>query len=150
MKTLISEFQTKLKEKGYRYSRLRELMMQIIEKSERPINANNILESLVNFNLKPNKTSVYREIETLLNEKIIRQIDLLDGSKRYEINLNSDEKNSFSQAGHSHFVCTDCGDTQCLELATQLNSLETEIEQKFKFTINQRVLEFFGLCKKCF
>jgi Fur family transcriptional regulator, ferric uptake regulator len=144
MKVLISELQAKLKEKGYRYSRLRELMLQIIEKSEKPINVNNILENLLNFDLKPNKTSVYREIETLLQEKIIRQIDLLDGFKRYEINLHS------QGTGHSHFVCTDCGDTKCLELANELNSLETQIEQKFKFTINQRVLEFFGLCEKCF
>ena len=55
MKVLISELQAKLKEKGYRYSRLRELMLQIIEKSEKPINVNNILENLLNFDLKPNK-----------------------------------------------------------------------------------------------
>ncbi|HEY9886667.1 MAG TPA: transcriptional repressor, partial [Vampirovibrionales bacterium] len=110
-KLQLRDINFELKEKGYRYSALREAIFTTIINLGKPIAVKELLQELDNkYNLSPNKTSVYRELETLIQEKFINEVDLMDGKKRYET-LNNKHNHE-----HSHLICTDCGDIECIEI----------------------------------
>lgn len=138
----IEQINSILRAKGYRKSKLRDSIICVLRLQKAPISAQEILDKVVDKDLAPNKTSVYRELETLLRENILREVSLMDGKKRYELSSAQDED-------HSHLVCTECGQIQCLELDHGLSTVETQIQNRLGFKIKNRILEFFGLCLNC-
>lgn len=140
--TKIEQINSQLKAKGYRKSKLRELIISYLQHNKAPLSALELMDKLLLEDLNPNKTSVYRELETLTNEHIIREVSLMDGKKRYEL-LIADRD------AHSHLVCTECGSIECLEIDDGLHKVENKISNKHGFKIHNRILEFFGLCLNC-
>src|SRR5260221_14224287 len=84
--------------------------------------------------LKVNKTTVYRQIKSLLKEKLIAEIEFGDGKKRYELS---------SLPHHHHVVCIKCN------LISDITLKENFNKPKTNFKILKHNLEFFGLCQNC-
>ena len=122
-------------------TKVRRAMLEILCKSEVPLAASELILKLNRRSLAVNKTTVYRELDFLLGEKVVREIDLMDGKKRYEVQGEHDH--------HHHMICTSCKAIRCVEMADDLNTLEAEIFSKFKFKVESHTLEFFGVCRKC-
>jgi len=110
----------------------RRKIIEIFESSKRPLSA-----SLVLRKIKVNKTTVYRELETLLNEKIICEVDFGDGIKRYE---------STKLSHHHHLVCKICGEIEDVKINEKI--LMVYVNQT-NFKIENHSIEFFGRCKNC-
>lgn len=140
MNTLAS-IQKDLKSKGFRSTKLRTAILKILVEAQQPISAMEIMDSLNNMALHPNKTSVYRETDKLLAESVIIEVDLLDGKKRYELH-----KAGFH---HHHIICTKCGAISCIDMDKDLELVERDIEKNTGFKIQSHLLEFFGLCSRC-
>ena len=136
----ISEINKTLLEKGYRSSPIRDAILKVLTTFSKPLSAGDIIELLEKNNLFPNKTTVYRETDKLLDESIIKEIDLLDGKKRYELNKNDH---------HHHVICRACGKVECVDMENDLDFMEKQIEKSTKFKIESHTLEFFGICEKC-
>ena len=130
-----------LKEHGHRMTKVRRAMLEILCKSKVPLAAAELITSLKRRDLEVNKTTVYREIDFLQSEKIVREVDLLDGKKRYEVLGEHDH--------HHHMICTGCKAIRCMEMHNDLDELEAEIMRKFNFKVTSHTLEFFGVCEKC-
>jgi Fe2+ or Zn2+ uptake regulation protein len=130
-----------LKEHGHRMTKVRRAMLDILCKSKAPISAAEIINSLKRRSLDVNKTTVYREIDFLQAEKILREVDLLDGKKRYEVLGEHDH--------HHHMICTTCKAIRCMDMHNDLDELEAEIMRKFHFKVTSHTLEFFGVCENC-
>jgi Fur family ferric uptake transcriptional regulator len=130
-----------LKEHGHRMTKVRRAMLDILCKSKVPISAAEIINSLKRRSLDVNKTTVYREIDFLQAEKILREVDLLDGKKRYEVLGEHDH--------HHHMICTACKAIRCMDMHNDLDELEAEIMRKFHFKVTSHTLEFFGVCENC-
>ncbi|MDX1917620.1 MAG: Fur family transcriptional regulator [Candidatus Caenarcaniphilales bacterium] len=139
---MVEKILTKLKQKGYRRSKLREAVISVLQKSQSPLSVTDLIEALSQRDLIRNKTSIYRELETLLQEKVIHELDLMDGKKRYEILPEGEDH-------HHHLICRLCGSIQCFDLADDLRSLEKQIHEQKKFLVQSHVLEFFGRCESC-
>lgn len=148
----INTINQRLKQKGYRHSKLRDSILVFLSADSNPATAADVLNYLNDkCSPLPNKTTIYRELETLKKEKIIFEIDLLDGKKRYEINKHN------SNSGHSHVVCTECGSVDCIDLNDELSeSLDHSIDPikesvlaKKGYQITNKVLQFYGLCQTC-
>ncbi|GAB4144958.1 MAG: Fur family transcriptional regulator [Patescibacteria group bacterium] len=137
---LLEEIHTYLRQKGYRRTKLREKMLEIMEQEDQPISVGDILNKLKPYDLKPNKTTIYRELDMLCAETIINQIDLLDGKKRYEIRV--------SDPLH-HMVCSKCGEIQSAKLTSTIQTWLDKFCDQYDFYMNDFVLEFFGLCRNC-
>ena len=136
-----------LKLKGYRKSNLRPLILEILLDSQVPLNAKNILQALKKYGEFPNKTTVYREIETLTKEKIIQEVDLYSGAIRYEI---------IPEDGHRHhLICSKCGIVFYLspekiqKLEKSIQKLEKEVEFDFSFLPVSHTFQIKGICAKC-
>lgn len=144
----------KLEEIGLRPTKLRQSFLDILLKSKSPLSVTDILKKLKKYNLSPNKTSLYRDIEIMKNKNFIKEILFGENKKRYELV----DKNH-----HHHIVCSDCGTIEDIESKTvrstlcnyfeimekDLDKVEEKIEKNRKFKILNHSLEFFGICQKC-
>jgi Fe2+ or Zn2+ uptake regulation protein len=130
-----------LKERGQRMTRTREAMVEIFTSAQSPVSAAEVIAALTARKLGVNKTTVYREFDFLQAQGVIREIDLLEGQKRYEL--------SEPDHHHHHLVCTKCSQIQCIDLPKDLDTLERRIAKEHNFKIEHHVLEFFGLCSRC-
>ena len=79
-----------------RKTKLHKLIIEIFEQSDRPISIPEILSMLEKVGVSANKTTVYRQIEGLLRERIVEEVLLDSGTAFYE--LVSDH--------HHHFRCS--------------------------------------------
>lgn len=97
------------------------------------------------LHIKINKSSdlvtVYRGLQTFLTSKLVHEIHLKDGSRRYEL---------ASEHHHHHLVCTGCGIIDELPSCevSELESLALKYSTRFA-TISEHALEFFGTCRAC-
>lgn len=108
-------------------------VFSLVSKSKLPVDANYLVEKL-----KVNKTTVYRQIEKLLNDNLIIEVELGDGKKRYELK-NLDH--------HHHLVCKKCGRLEDIRLNEKV--ILNEVSKKSKFKVENHSLEFFGICVNC-
>ena len=56
------------------------------------------------------RASVWRVLSDLTDHNLLRRMDLGDRVWRFEF-VGDDES---TEANHAHFICTDCGDVNCL------------------------------------
>lgn len=124
-----------LKGKGFRITKARKGIIEILWISEAPISAEEIGESL-----GVNKTTVYRELDFLKSQDLLEEIQLGDKKKFFE--------GSFKDH-HHHLYCLSCKKIEDVEMESDLISIEEKISKYKNFKIQKHSLEFFGLCANC-
>lgn len=129
-----------LRGRGFRLTPSRKAIITMILDTAQPLSAPEILGKLKTVRRSVNKTTVYRELDFLAAQRVISEIDILDGTKRYE---------AFSTHHHHHLVCTSCKAIECVEVCGDLKPLEKRIRNSHNFLITGHVLEFFGVCRRC-
>lgn len=130
----------KLQQKGRRLTRIRKAVFALLEKEQRPLSVPEIVRMLAGANFHTHKTTVYRQLELLLNEHLIETVDFGDRKKRYEL---------ASTKHHHHLVCIRCDDVRDVTLKKDLRAQEQHIAKVEHFRILRHSLEFFGLCLSC-
>ncbi len=97
------------------------------------------LEHLLHGNC--NRTTIYRNLNSLVEKKIVHRI-LSGEAVKYK--LVSSRKESGKKFDHVHFDCQTCNTTFCLEdLAVQ----DYKLPEGFTKLENQFII--FGICKNC-
>ncbi len=124
-----------------RITPIRTALIEILTKSKAPRTPQELLVELNKKGFKANKTTVYRQLESLQQFAIVHEVQLADRSKRYEL---------VSENGHHHhLVCLKCKRIEDVEFPTDLEAQEKAIWKKNKFKVLQHSLEFFGICGRC-
>jgi Fur family peroxide stress response transcriptional regulator len=82
--------------------------------------------------------TVYRNLRSLAKSGEIRQLDLADGTSRFDGNTD----------GHYHFRCEKCGLIFDLDEPVD-QSIGARVAQKTGFKINRQRMELLGLCTEC-
>lgn len=136
-----AEVLEKLRASKSRITKTRSAVVEIIYSAKSPISVPELLGKLEKRGISVNKTTAYRELAFLIEQKFVREIDLLEGLKRYE---------AFAHDCHHHLVCTKCGAITCFHLHhARLEPLEKDIRKSLGFEVQTHTLEFFGICKDC-
>lgn len=133
-----------LKQKKLRTTPIRKLLIESLAKSPYPLSAIDIKLILQQQDTLCNKTTIYREIQSLVRSDLLKEVDFGEGKKRYEI----------TNSHHHHLVCQKCKrikeiDLDLTKFEEQLLILQNKINNFSDFKINQHNLEFFGICKVC-
>ncbi len=128
------------KAKGYRFSRIRQSILNLLYKNAKPLSAYDLGRLLIRMNVPANKTTVYRELASLKEEKIIRELRFSDGKRRYEITPKDH---------HHHIVCESCKKIEDVVLDKDLYQEEKMITQIKNFKVLNHSLEFYGICGGC-
>jgi Fe2+ or Zn2+ uptake regulation protein len=129
-----------LKSKGYRLTRARKALVRIFANSRKPLSAAELNSRLEKNDVNVNKTTIYREIDFLKGQRMIRELQFGDGKRRYEI---------WPDNHHHHIVCISCDYIECVELDGCLEAEEKKILKENNFKTVKHSLEFQGLCAKC-
>lgn len=128
-----------LRENGFRKSVAREAILRLLAAASCPVSAHEIKVRLDRKKKIFNKTTIYREIETLRSGGYVKELMLRNDGALYEL----------MSEHHHHLVCVSCGDMKDVHLETSLCSEEKRIVKKEGFKILEHSFEFFGLCRKC-
>jgi Fur family ferric uptake transcriptional regulator len=129
-----------LKSQGHRMTRVRAAIIQLLQRQEEPIAVPDLISAMKKLGLRPNKTTVYRELTFLIETGLVSEVDLGERKKRYESGL---------KGHHHHLVCLDCGAIQELQMDSHLSDQEEQIEKEHEFQVKRHMLEFYGLCSRC-
>ena len=136
-KTGGDNFRTMLSQRGFKVTKPRLLVLEILTKTNKPISPHEIHEKTKG---KINRASVYRVLEILVASELVRRIDFRHNHPHYEFNKHDD---------HHHIICLSCGFSE--EIDCKISNLETSLLKKSKRfkEIKDHSLEFYGYCSKC-
>lgn len=127
-------------DRGHRLTAVRRTLVDLFICNESPIDVESIATYLDKKGLFPNKTTIYRELEFLLEQDIIHDVDFGEGKKRYEI----------ASSHHHHLICTNCKAIEGVHIEEAgIEHEEGKLLKLKGFKVTRHMLEFFGLCKKC-
>jgi Fe2+ or Zn2+ uptake regulation protein len=129
-----------LKRKGYRASKTRHAIIEILVGSHGPFSVQDIQRLLGGRHISTHITTIYRELELLIRENVAKGLQFGENKKLYEL---------ASQAHHHHLICVSCTHVQDVTLEKDLDVQEQTIARTHKFKVLNHSLEFFGLCKSC-
>lgn len=134
--TLLEE----LRHHGIRITTTRKMIVDIFVTIAKPLSVQEILAALHKRKKMVNKTTVYRELEFLENKHMIRQVQLGQDRKRYELT---------SGKHHHHIRCMKCEKIVDIDFPDHLKKTVRFIEKNTDFLVVDHSLEFIGLCASC-
>ena len=86
------------------------------------------------------RATVYRVLDALVENSIVRKLEFGDGRARYEMRT--------SASHHDHLICIDCGKVEEF-FNEEIESLQVSIAKKFDFKLERHVHQLFGICQDC-
>ena len=145
MKKIISDIGDKLKEREYKLTIRRELILKVLlENGDKHLSAEEVYNLVKKKAPDMGLATVYRTLELFHEFEIIHAMDFGDGRKRYEFGWKEGQNHHH----HHHLVCTKCGSiTEVNE--DLLEELESRVNKQHNFIIKDHQLKIFGICKKC-
>jgi len=139
-KEILNIWEKVLKNHGYRVTRPRLQVMEIIISSNTPLTPQEIYQTILNLSDPPGIASVYRTLEMLDELELIQQIHQPGGCHGIWPALE----------GHKHYlICKDCGHVRVIEGSDQMAVFISTIENQTGYQAVDHWLQFFGLCKGC-
>lgn len=134
-----SQLLKELKEKGFRLTRVRKALVEEMDLARKPLSVAELKTLLGRRGLCPHKTSVYRALNTLLAEGIVKKISFGEVQSRYEL---------AGMKHHHHAICEKCGEIEDVDCAAGISEIEKALQAQH-FQVSCHSVEFFGLCKEC-
>jgi Fur family transcriptional regulator, ferric uptake regulator len=137
---IISPIITQLKAGGHRLTTARKAIIGIFEANHKPISAEEINVELTAKNININKSTLYREIDFLITQNLLKPIQLQEKTKRYElVHLHH----------HHHLICQVCKKIEDFELDDCISGTLKQISQAHTFMVNDHILDLYGICENC-
>ena len=139
-----------IKEKGYKITRQREIVFDILRKANMHLSADEIYIKAKSRNPGIGLTTIYRTLEMLYNLGYVNKYDFGEGRARYELNDTMVE----TCKHHHHLVCLRCNRViDYTDFVPQETELITKtisgISRKYGFKVQTHIIQFYGICKEC-
>ena len=123
-----------LKSEGLRYTDQRQAIWDEIRNSNEHRDAEDIYLKLKEGNVKVSRATVYRTIDVLVKNRLVRKMDVGEGRSLYEPRLDDGH--------HDHMICLDTGDI--IEFYNkELEDLQDTIAKKHGYKVIRHVHQLF-------
>ena len=129
-----------LKKEGLRYTHQRQAIWDELSASDEHRDAEEIYLALYNSGLKVSRATVYRTIDVLVKNNLVRKLDLGDGRARYE--------NKMDTAHHDHLICVQCGKIEEF-MDNVIENRQEEIVENFGYKLIRHIHQLFVICDEC-
>ena len=129
-----------LKKEGLRYTRQRQAVWDELCTSDDHRDAETIYFSLRKSGLNVSRATVYRTIDVLVKNNMVRKLELGDGRARYEHKINSTH--------HDHLICVHCGRIEEF-MDEEIEKLQEKIVAKLDFKLIRHIHQLFVICNDC-
>ncbi|MDP6340284.1 MAG: Fur family transcriptional regulator [Candidatus Marinimicrobia bacterium] len=129
-----------LRKEGLRYTQQRQAVWDELRATDDHRDAEEIYLALRNSGFKVSRATVYRTIDVLVKNNLVRKLKLGDGHARFEHKVDS--------AHHDHLICAQCGKIEEFVddvIETRQNKIVEELGSKLIRHIHQ----LFVICKEC-
>lgn len=132
----VETLETRLKNKGYKLTGPRKVLMGILEKNMgQRFSAQEIFGLLGGSGI--DFSTVYRNLELMAKEDILSVVQREDGTSSYEFCFDHH---------HHHLICTDCGATRCIDFCP-MESVDKAVWEGF--VPQKHRFEIMGICPEC-
>ncbi|HHW49579.1 MAG TPA: transcriptional repressor [Clostridiaceae bacterium] len=128
-----------LAKKGCKNTKSRKAVLDIMEKADTALSAEDIFIRVKESGNSVNLSTVYRTLELMEKIGLAEKTVMSDGKARYTL----------SGDGHKHhIICTSCHKTVEIN-SCPLGTLEKDVMKETSFDITGHKLEIYGLCPEC-
>lgn len=135
----MGELSTVLRERGFRLTLQRELILDAVEARHGHISADDLYAEIHRRFPQVNISTVYRTLELLEEEGLLSHTHFHDGISRWHREAESH---------HQHLICERCGWEG--ELALELvEPLSAELQRRYGFVTHPIHFAIVGLCRNC-
>ena len=122
-----------------KYSKQREIVLDILRKSYAHPTAEEIFSEAREIDSNISLGTVYRNLEILTEDQIIEKIPTSAGKDRYDL----------KKSKHHHAICDKCGKVIDFNCNIDMKKLQKEINTQVGFTLNQDEIRIIGICENC-
>lgn len=131
-----------LKQKGFRLTRQRQILMDLLNKSGEHLDAETLYLMAREKDPKLNRVTVYRTLKMLKEGGLVDELDLMhvDGDQHYYETRMKGE--------HAHIICLRCGKVEEF-FGEPLQRLRRQVEAHFGFEVKLQRTELGGYCSHC-
>ncbi len=130
-----------LKNHGVRITGIRKDIVSVVLESGSAISCKEIKERLGdNFD----RVTVYRTLNTFVDEGIMHMVTTPDGVQRYALCASGACENHHHEDRHIHFLCSKCGRTYCLNYHE-----EPKIDIPKGYMVTSYEISASGICAEC-
>jgi Fur family ferric uptake transcriptional regulator len=128
-----------LKERGYRLTPQRAVILDILHRAEKHITPEEIYEEARAKYPEVNKSTIYRTLELLERLGLVDEADLGGDKLHYQ---------HAEKGHHHHLICQRCGRVFDVDEAV-LDSLKESLTRDHRFVPDMRHMGIFGYCLTC-
>ncbi len=127
---------------GLRLTRQRQILLDLIDKTGRHLDAESLFHMAQELDPKLNRVTVYRTLKLLKEGGLVDELDLMHqaGEQHYYETRRKQE--------HAHVICLGCGKVEEF-FGEPLQRLRRQIESHFGFQIVLARTEVGGYCQHC-
>ena len=123
-----------LRSEGLRYTVQRQAVWDEIRKSDEHRDAEDIYLKLKSNDIRVSRATVYRTMDVLVKNKLVRKMDVGEGRSLFEPRLDNRH--------HDHMICMDTGDI--IEFYDdELENLQEKIAAKYGYKVIRHVHQLF-------
>ena len=123
-----------LKKEGLRFTEQRKSIWDEITSSDDHREAEDIFLALRKKNVNVSRATVYRTIDVLVKNNLVRKLDIGDAPSKYENKIDSHH--------HDHMICLETGDI--IEFYNEeLENLQDEIAKNHGYKVVRHVHQLF-------
>ncbi len=129
-----------LRDRGFRLTPQRELVLSVLHQMEGFASAEEIYERVHQISAAVDISTVYRTLDLLQEFQLVACVEGNDGQRRYDLVTD--------HAPHIHLVCTRCGEV--IGVATDILAAGlAQIQEQYGFAVDRTQLHLPGLCARC-
>jgi len=125
-------------EKKYKRSKQRDRILELLRTTDTHPTASWIYDRLKKEFPDLSLGTVYRNLNILIEQDLIRKIDFGSTFDRYDANTSQ----------HYHFICERCGSITDLKMSID-DELNKRVDMDTNFKTERHRIEFYGLCDNC-
>ena len=135
-----TDYGDSLKRIGLKNTKQRAAILDVLEKSNQPIAAEQIYQQLKEQNVAINICTVYRTLEALADNSLATKLSITGDSRAlFECN----------KMVHRHYlICTGCKKILAIN-SCPLGAYEEALEKETHFKISGHKLNIYGFCPQC-
>ena len=140
MVSLVQKAKAYFLKRGIRFTKPRQQILAVIDSSDKPLGAYDIIEEISKTDIKPKPATIYRATEFLTEHGFIHKIESLNAF----VACREDHAHKSTQ----FIICTACERVEEAHICSTPKLLQEE-SQKRKFQLSHWHAELYGICAEC-
>lgn len=121
------------------YSRQREIILEVLKNTNKHPTAEQICNMVNKIEPRISRSTVYRNISLLVEEKQIKKISMQFGPDKFD----------YIHKAHNHIICTKCGTIYDFEYNFDEKNLLEKIKKENGIEMELDSITVNGICNQC-